>query len=201
MILITGSPRTGTSLIAKIFVNHGVWVGEFLDNARLWGYKHYENNAIKQSVKQIGKRYYTEGGNTIGEPIKTGRLDRERIRVVVEGLEPKEPWLFKVGSEYAPLFLQFEPKIVMVKRDEDQAIKAIIERGSSRSKTEARKILRRRIAYMKTLEKDYGAKWVYPDELLAGDYTSIKQALEYSGIEYDEDKVTQSIDKTLWHTR
>ena len=201
MILILCQPRTGSSLVTKIFHDHGVWLGDFNQKPNGFGYIHFENEALRNCLKTINREYWQGKEKIFGDPITATKRHRLMVKGMVESINPKEPWAYKVSSDYYKLFLQFEPQIILVKRDEEQAILSACQKGGGRKKTEARKIYQKRMKTMKSVEREYGAKWVDTDELIAGNYMSVKEALEYCDLKYDEQLVDQCIDKKLWHKR
>lgn len=191
MILILCHPRTRSSLVAKIFHNHGVWFGDVPTKVNQWGYLHFENDAIKNVCREIGRNFYRKGGS-IGDPVLVGKLDRQKVANKIEDLSPKDPWGFKVGSEYYHLFEQFNPKIILVKREESGAVDSNAQKSNG-TKKEAREIYRRRMRQMKKIEKETDAHWVDTDDILSGDYTTIESAMDYCGLVYDENLTKRAI--------
>ena len=123
------------------------------------------------------------------------------LKITVEDLNPREPWAFKCSVDYYELFLQFNPKIILVKRDIDQIIKSTIAKAGGRKKTEATTIVKRRMRLMKDVEREHGAKWIDSDQLIKGDYSTLQEALSYCGIEFNQEATELVINPGLWHKR
>lgn len=201
VILILCQPRTGSSLITKIFHEHGCWIGQIKLNPNSHNYMHYENEPLRNTLMDINTRFWKGKEKVYGGLNVDGQIYRQKIKSMIEFLEPKNPWVFKCLVDYARLFYQFEPKIVLIKRDEEQCILSTIDNGRKLSKTETRAIYRKRMSSMRKVEKEHGAVWVDVDEVMAGDYTSLKEALEYCGIEFNQEITEQAINPSLWHKR
>lgn len=201
MILILAAPRTGSSLVTHIFAEHGVWIGE-CKGEHGFKYKIYENLALRNTVIAITKRAFKERGykRSFGDPIPINNNDKQQIAAVVRDLKPVDPWCFKVAVDYAELFFQFEPKLIFVRRDPEQAIESLIEKGSRQSQRKlAEEVHTRRVNLMEKYAEEKGGVWVNTDELLEGDYSSIKQAIEYVGLKFDRKIVDRVIDPKKWH--
>jgi len=188
-------------MVANIFHQHGVWIGDYKKGYGINGYADYENESIKQTLRLINHHYCKENKKVFGQSYPSIRRYRDMLKITVEDLNPREPWAFKCSVDYYELFLQFNPKIILVKRDIDQIIKSTIAKGGGRKKTEATTIVKRRMRLMKDVEKAYGAKWIDSDQLIKGDYSTLQEALSYCGIEFNQEATDSVINPGLWHKR
>lgn len=197
MILILCCPRTGSSLVAKIFAMHGVYAGPIVSNK--FGYTEYENTDIKQISKSQWLKYNRNRDKVFGAAMIPKKHHLEYVRNGVEPLiQGKGKWMFKTMVELYTLFLQFNPNIILIKRNEESTLDSICEKHPKDDREYIREIYLSRMRLMASIENECGAKWVDTDKLMLGNYDEIKEAVEYCGLEYDASKVREAIDPELW---
>ena len=201
VILILCQPRTGSSLITKIVHEHGCWIGQIKEKPNTHDYTHYENEPLSNILKEINILFWKGKEKIYGGLDMDGKIYRQKLKTMIDHLKPLDPWVFKCSVDYARLFYQFDPKIILIKRDEEQCILSTIEKGRRRAKTEAREIYRKRMSSMKKVEKERGAVWIDVDEVMAGEYASLKEAIEYCGLEFNQETTEKAIDPSKWHKR
>lgn len=198
MILILCSPRTGSSLVTKIFADHGVWLGNISNKDNGFGHLTYENVNLNLCVKNIVKSQRVHDEWEYGTPINANAKSLAAVADIVKSINPREPWAYKVSVELAPLFFQFNPKMIFVERDEEQAAQSMVDKGSGRAKTEALDIHRKRMALMQAIQSEHGGEWVDTDELIEGNYKTIKKAVEFVGLTFDPIIVDKSVNPEQW---
>lgn len=196
MILVLCCPRTGSSLVAKIIAMHGVYTGEIVKNK--FGYTEYENTAIKIIAKQQWKNYNKHRQKEFGVAMEPSVQHLQNVKDVVEKDIPKGEWLFKTMAELYPLFLQFNPKIILVKRNEESSVASIKDKHPKDDKEYIRGIYQNRMKLMKEIEHEHGAVWVDTDKLVQKDFTDIQNAVEYCGLEFNPEITDKAIDLKLW---
>ena len=196
MILILCCPRTGSSLVAKIIALHGVYIGEIVTNK--FGYTEYENTAIKVIAKQQWINYNKFRKKEFGVAMEPSVQHLQNVKDVVEKDIPKGEWLFKTMAELYPLFLQFNPKIILVKRNEESSVASIKDKHPKDDKEYIRGIYQNRMKLMKEIEHEHGAVWVDTDKLVQKDFTDIRNAVEYCGLEFNPEITDKAIDLKLW---
>lgn len=204
LILILCSPRTGSSMVAQVFWRHGCWVDrDSIEYSNVFGYTSYENRYIKDIARRQWAEYHEGRQKVFGVAMQPAERHIEAVAAAVDSQVKGDPWLFKTSVEMYPLFLQFQPRIVLVRRNEDAAVASMAakqaERGTVPDRGEIRAIHRRRMDLMARIEREHGAAWVDTDEMIAGDYGAIEAAVNYCGLEYDERLVEQSIDAGKWN--
>lgn len=203
-LVLFGSPRGGTSLVAGCFVNHGFWVGKTFgapDGKGSGGYVNYENNDIKMFCKNHWK---LNAGYLMEDP---GKADLAAFcRKVVP---PDTLWMFKGPTEYYPMFAHWFPNMtpVFIFRNEHQAIEAHVRRhvdrrggGVAEFRKNAARITRQRYRIQEDLVNslDY-AFAVEADRVVEGDFTQIEWVLKAYGLELDADKCGQHLNPSQWH--
>ena len=165
----------------------GVWVGECRDADHQNPGGFFENRAFNEHRNR-------------GESITL-----ERIKAVLanEGYE-NGPWAFKDSPVQCVEWEEhFNPLFVMTWRD---------PRASARSRE---KCFVREAPFTfegawtwalgdqnRLIELDNGHRsvcWVYPDELVAGNLDSLKSAVDFCGLDWNEDAVREWINPEWWH--
>lgn len=199
MILILCSPRTGSSLVTKIFHEHGCWIGNVRSKPNNHGYVHYENEDLRNVVKSIVNTNTIE--HVWGYPIAVKKEYKKKLDNIIDAIQPKNPWCFKVLADYGPLFFHRKPRLIYIRRDQKQAIESMAEKGRKPDKDKIAKIHHQRIKLMKSYEYELGGRWVNTDELIDGNYESIREAIEFSGLTFNPDIVESVIDQSKWHHR
>lgn len=128
-----------------------------------------------------------------GVPMEPTKKHLDNVASVV----PDNPLcMFKTAAEMAPLFYQFDPHIVLVRRNENKAVASMAAKQKGAvDEDRIRRIHRRRMALMETLD----GTWVDTDALIAGNFTTIRKAIKACGLEYDESLVRKSIDPEKWN--
>lgn len=186
-------------MVAKIFHEHGLWVGD-THKQKKYDYDSYENNILKGAVKREWLKYSEKYGKHFGKAMNPDDSHIQGIHNAVLEAKPQRPWLFKMFTEGYKLFLHLRPKIILIYRDIDEAVKSMESKNRS-SLHNARRIYEQRLDIMKKIEQEHGAVWVNTDELIEGDYKSLENAFKFCGMELNPAIVNRSIDKQKWHYR
>jgi len=190
-------------MVTKIIRNHGVHIGASAETAKnVTEYTSYENQEINAVTKRIWTRHKNGRKGLFGLPVAQRKDFLEDIRKVVESqAKDINNFAYKCSCELSPLFFQFQPKIILVKRERDQAIKAMMARSRNRTYDFTAKVHDRRMSYMEQVQKEHGGVWVNTSELIARNYDSIQEAIEYCGLTYSRDAVEAGINRDIWHKR
>jgi len=183
MILILMTSRSGSSLVAKIFAAHGFDAGE--EKVFSCGYETFENAAVNRWIDKTKPKMR----KSTGVPCQ-----------YIPGVEElvTENSLVKTAMEYAGVFENLQPKIVLVKRNVESIIASVTaKRGEGKKRISASSIQMRMLG-MERMRQEKGGAWVDTDALVAGDMSSIRAAFEYHGIAFDEDKARACVERDKW---
>jgi hypothetical protein len=196
-IVIFGSPRGGTSLVAGCFVNHGFWVGKTFggkDGVGGGGYVNYENDALKKFIKQ---HFKLDAGTLMANPEKTD------VFKFCQSIVPADThWMWKGPTEYYPIFNHWFPDMtpVFVFRKESEAINAVVRRRGEGERNHAAGIIRSRYAIQEELVHTLPFSFaVEADKVVTGDYSQIKYVLDTYGIELNDKACGKHIQPEKWH--
>lgn len=196
-LVIFGSPRGGTSLVAGVFANHGFWTGRNYQGGSgnsgsgtvTHTYRTFENHDIKLWLK---KNFKLRAGIHTYENIGTRDL-RAACETFVR---TAGPWMFKGPSEYFPIWKHYFPGMtpVFVFRDAVQAVEAVVRRRGPEERDRARDIILQRYAYMNNaLAHLKNAYRVDCERIADGDFEQVAPIIESYGIEFDGESAAQHI--------
>lgn len=97
-ILILGTPRSGTSMTAGVFHQHGVWVGSCRPGSNRNPKGFFENKKIKNILMERYPKAIAEG-----HPIEPSVGNGMRAQVeaaLIKDKYPGGPWLWKGSVRY-----------------------------------------------------------------------------------------------------
>ena len=188
--------RSRSSLVSKIFANHGVWWGNTY--AKTKGYEMYENQVIKQIQKNIIKP-----SNGVLPHCEELQLTEEVTKDFHEALKahhlkdcPKglERWSMKTGVEYFNAWENLNPYNIFIRRAPDGVANSIVEKGIGEYQ-HAFDCVRWRYNYMHRIQERFGGVFIDTDDIINGNYKGVREAMEYCGIDYNERSVESAIDR------
>lgn len=188
-LVVFGSPRGGTSIVAGLFVSHGWWTGDTYPGTQ--GYVNHENAKIKKFLKN---KFKLNAGVPERDPAKADLAD------FISGVVPEETdWLFKGLAEYYPIFRFWFPDMtaVFVFRDIKHAIGGAVRRGGRREIAEP--IIQNRYDYLDQKLSDARTWPVDVDAVVRGDLSEVQLIMEWYGKDFDYHKAMHTIDPSIFH--
>ncbi|WP_165856737.1 hypothetical protein [Marinobacter sp. JSM 1782161] len=174
-LFITGASRSGTSMTAGLFAQHGLWFGPCMKASRINPKGFFET----QFIKQKGAGYHTP-------------RDASGWEQWLADHGSPEQWAVKAGPEWWPLFSQFDPVVVCCYRDRQKIIESR-ERANFSMRPQAVDVAWRRMAEIPS------AIEVWPDEFVAGDFRRVIPAFEALGVQFDNNVARSWVDPGLWN--
>ena len=185
MILILMTSRSGSSLVAKIFAAHGFDTG----GQRVFtnGYETFENACVNQFMRD----------NKPAIQLRTGQPC-----TFVPGIEKCIPpnAVVKTGVEYQTIFKDLDPMVITVKRDAWSIAHSLAtKRGHPEQAEGCIGGIRARFKALDLVREKWNGAEINTDEIMAGDFTSVRAAFEHHGLEYDEAKARACVDPSKWH--
>lgn len=195
-ILIAAQPRSGSSMTAGIFAFHGVWVGSHRkgdqDNPR--GY--FENTKLKNRQKTWTRHGAKKG--QMGDP-KPGW--REIVEAIIreDGYEGGR-WLFKFSALNWRVWHEFDPWWVKCRRDPASCYESCKRVGFPEPNMTDAERWRVVSLYDAVLDEIPGVD-VDTQAVSQGDLTTIREAIEYCGLDFDEERTRDFILPRAWHYR
>lgn len=195
-ILIMAMPRSGSSMTAGIFAAHGVWTGTSKPPSEVNPKGTFEQQAIKRLIIK-----------SEGDSVAEGRMScyNENIHERIIELRDADgyeggPWLWKGSALYSPLFVHFRPKWVVCRRDKEASFASIRDSRLFGNRIDDARL--RRVIDIHHDAMDglllFGAAEVDTKAVANGDFTTIRAAVEYCGLEFDEKATREFVDPSLW---
>ncbi len=201
-IIILGMPRSGSSMTAGVFANHGVWTGRCRGPTELNRKGHFESKAIKEVIMGVyGAKAIVTNGRLAHHVagFKTAVLSA----IAKDGYSGGD-WLWKGSALYWPSFYEFHPKWVICKRPSEQIFVSCRRSGifgKYLTSERLKEVIEIHVEQMAHLKKVAGAFEVDTHAVANGDYESIELALEGCGIEPNREVIDSFVDCSLWHVR
>lgn len=196
-LLITGCPRSGTSLTARTFAACGAWTGKTTGQC--------ENAQIRQSVL---KPMLKEGGmdRIALRSFADVEGDPKRVRDRVEEIVREQgyrggPWLYKdvklvfCWRTWAEAFP--EATWVTVWRPPKTILESFGRWGmSDRYRFDGERVIREHHDRARKIE---GAIPVFPDHLIQGDHSEYREVCRAAGISWDEKAMRRAVNPDRYH--
>lgn len=190
--LIISPGRSGSSMVAGLFAEHGVWAGDCRrgDSRNPKGY--FENKVIQEKMKD---RF---GVDWLGEFPEVDLAWPGVVKQTLERQKCTEPWLFKTGAFYWKVWKPFDPVFVKVWRPEEEILSSYARCGFLRnrySQKEIRRVVSRQLEAMKSID----GPDIDTNTLVAGDYNGLETALKSLDIEINQRKTDSFINESFWN--
>lgn len=213
-IFITGCARSGTSLVARCVKASGAAGGTLIlgDSNNPHGF--FENAAIRE--KLIKPALIANGCDPLGQdplpdpedPITTIPDLRKKVQSILqaEGVDLAKPWFYKCAKihlMWRAWHGEFpDAKYIIVRRSEAMIVDSCLRTGFMQRHLNATgwfgwvRYQLARFAEMR--DSGLNVKEVWSDKLIAGDYSELKDALEWAGLTFDPEIIKSCIDPAIW---
>jgi len=218
-IFVTGAERSGRTIIAKILKLSGAFTG--ITNSM------YENTQIKKLVAD----YMTFiGADSLGQsplPKKDEMFPYIDLKKSVseildsEKYSRQEPWMYKSSNlcQLWKIWNQAYPdaRWIIVRRKPSDIVYSCLRTTymcgfSSKERQEAIGVKGEREAWLwwvrqhelmfqEMVAAGLNIRVVWPEDLVDGNYESVKELLNWVGLPFDEDEIRKEIDPMLWKSR
>lgn len=179
-------------MTAGLFAGHGVWTGSCRPPHHLNPKGFFENLPIKKVLK---RRWPDIMSGNVAKPQRGFRGEIEKT--ILEDGYTGGPWLVKMSCLYWPAWGAFNPKYVCVRRNPESVYQSCTKSRMLVTPKGVREIIDLHFEEMDRV----GCPSIYTDELIEGDFRSLKEAMAYCGIDMDENRVREFIDPKHWHHR
>lgn len=199
-ILVTGCPRSGTSLVAGVLKACGMFTGK-VD-------KMNENIRIRDKIIKpfmITQNWDAEGVNVPPLVENVELIGRPRIRGVlnVEGWGGGQ-WMYKDRriALMFPIWAKMFPQavFVIVRRSDQQIITSCLQTAYMNGEPErwVKMIADYKVLFA-MMKQRLNVVEVRPDRMIGGNYEEMKELIiKHTGLTWQEDKVKQYIEPRLW---
>lgn len=184
-VWVTGPSRSGTSMVAGFFAQHGVFFGA-CNGANEYNPKGYFEN---QYLKDVAARDGLPGG--------WPRLWFDALSA--QGWDGATPWGAKIGPGRAWLMLPMRPSVIVAcHRPIEQIVRS--RRRVKWAKGPPRKVARNGYQQIAMMEASTRIPVVHvqTDELVKGRMVSVLPAFAALGVTFDLSIATAWIDPSIW---
>ena len=179
MIAVVSLGRSGSSLVAGLLYDAGVWFGSCRGADRWNPTGHFENHAIKRRL------YESYGQNWLGEPPKR----KINVDDILESQGYEEPWAVKHGAFYAHVWEN--PTFIRVYRPLEKVLESYERCGWLKGHGDPEEIVTKHRQIMDGL----GGFRIDSDRLIEGDHRQMEKIGEHLGLTLCFNR----INKDLWH--
>jgi len=215
-ILITGCARSGTSMTAGIVHKSGAWGGNLVGSTKYNPKGFYENGPLRQDLIKPFLRQI--GADPLGQkPLpRMDRVTKAAARMnwhgKVQMMIRKQgyrggPWYYK-GAKMCliwPMLDKAFPKAkwIIVRRDTDQIVDSCL-RTSFMRKCGGREGWTKWVnthleRFLEMEQAMLNIRYVWPSKFIHGDFQEAQEAIEWAGLKWDQEQITDFIDPALWN--
>lgn len=201
IIVVIGTPRSGTSMTAGLIHRHGAWAGTCKAPDQYNPKGHWENTVLRRMLKEWHKLIVHKG--IIAKPVQGWR---EAITDALwdDGYRGG-PLMVKHSALYSPIWFEFNPYFVTCWRDPTSIVRScrrsrLFGRGDWTDDHYLKNItlhqnVMRRLWY-------HNPSRVFPvhtQELACGEYDLIKRAINGVGLKFDKSICDEFVSREHWH--
>ncbi|HEB28690.1 MAG TPA: hypothetical protein ENI05_13110 [Porticoccus sp.] len=214
-ILITGLPRSGTSMVAGVLSASGAWSGSTVQGNEANPKGFFEHIILREKVvKPILEQLKVDPLGVRSVPNLQPDTKIEQLGAMIyniiksDNYAEKQPWLFKDAKLTLiwPIFVNAFPKAqwVIVRRPIERVIDSCLKASFMQQHSESRDFWQQVMtAYLKKLEElTKTAKNVIcidTDRIINGNTSITQQLVEQCGLTYDQNIIDSFVDKQHWH--
>lgn len=225
-ILITGCARSGTSLVAGIINKRGAFGGKMSGPTQYNAKGMFENAQIRNGVTKVHLK--SLGADTLGQyplpdienlTIPVGWKKKVEDIMIQEGYT-EGPWMYK-GAKLCLLWPIWnyafpDAKWVIVRRKTSDIINSCMRTGFMRAFSQRHIqqavgvtnehdgwlwwVHQHEQRFVEMIQAGMNVKIVWPERMVDGDYSQIKETLEWLGLEWGPE-ITEFIEPKLWKAR
>lgn len=222
-IFVLGLPRSGTSMVAGLVKEFGVWAGTTVQGGPANPKGFFENrpireNLIKPVLKQMGcdpvgvkKLPDPKKRMKLMFPTKDGSIElKEKLHRMIErqGYDHSQRWMYK-DAKLTLLWRSFEAEFpdadwVIVRRNREAFIKSCLNTSFMVHHSSDPKFWENYSdEYNKRLDllqaKAQNVHEIHVEKIFEGDLTQLKSVSNSIGIQFNKDSVNNFVDRKHWH--
>ena len=184
-LVVIGMPRSGTSLCTGLIAKHGFWCGEHMGPTDHNPHGSFENMAIKEWLRE---HHEWTPWERIG-PV-------EGFRDFLETVVPPGPWVFK----HTPFLVDIweGATFVCVRRDYNSTVRSILETNFMQRFHKLTEEWLEICDEAHHIMDEVGDFNIYPDDIVNGDLSSLRNVLESRGVELNPEVAEAFIVPDAW---
>jgi hypothetical protein len=215
-ILITGLPRSGTSMVAGLFDTCGAWTGTTIPGNAANPRGYFEHAIIREEVtKKILKKLGHGPLGVISLPPLNLTMKVDGLCTIIsdiiqrDGYDGESPWLYKDAkmSLIWPAFEKAFPEAqwIIVNRDTEAVIDSCLRTPFMAQHSSDRYFWESfAAAYQQRLDRlannVQSVISLQSDDILAGNYQSLAKVIRQCGLVFSEDETNAFVCNDYWHS-
>jgi len=193
-IIILGMARSGTSLTAGIFKEHGCWVGKCSAPWDQYPLGDFENKAIKTILHTYPPHWRMK------EPCPPDpKFSDKAIAVIKSEGYTGGPLAVKHSAMYWKMWKVLDPFYVNVRRDTSQIVDSLKRKGLvvGGMKDWMDRITWHNEQMNRTVNEHNGVD-IHPDHIIQGNHVELEMVLDWCGLKYDKAAVDKVLQPKYW---
>lgn len=99
----------------------------------------------------------------------------------------------KTGVEYFNAYKELKPYNIFIQRKPEDVARSLATKRRDVEYDEALTTVQWRFTYMRNIFDGFGGVFIDTDDIKAGDFSSIEEAMNYCGLEYSEEATRKGI--------
>lgn len=180
LIVVLGTPRSGTSMTAGLLAQHGVWTGPCRKADKFNPKGYFENqelaalrfcDAPREDVESLLEKQGYNGG----------------------------PWLVKHSLTDWYYWKVFNPLFVLCHRPASSSAASLVNYDPSESYKWRKRRADKDYLIMLHIYRSHDCIRVNTNDVIGGDYTAIKELCERFELPFSVELADDFVDPTLWH--
>lgn len=212
-IIVTGCPRSGTSLVAGIIHKCGAFGGEMFGPTQNNKKGFFENRFVREQLVKgylkkigadpLGQKDLPKIGDLIPQPNWAKNFEQEFRQ---EGYRGGPLFVKSVkGCLFWPIWNEAFPdaKWVIVRRDDREIAESCLRTSFMRAYTDIDGWLgwveHHKQCFDQIWQHCSNVREIWPATILSGDLKEIQAVIDWCGLEWNEEEVKDFIDPSLWN--
>jgi len=188
-VIIIGAPRSRTSMVAGLFHKHGCWAGTCKNGDKHNPYGYFENLNFKQEI-------IADVGKIVHRGVLAPKLEnwhRKALKIRDNDGYKDGPWMVKHSAMYYPIWHEFDPIYVNVRRN----CKSIALSGQNSGMLRNPNAIAPHIEAMDTVSEEFGGVDIYSGDLIEGKYDALERAIEQAGMKFSAEICDNFINRSF----
>jgi len=206
-IIITGCPRSGTSIIASVIQAGGAFLGEISKRGM------YENDRIREEVikpylKMVCVDPRVQNPLPVIDTLFTPKNWKESIEnILIQQGYTSGIWAYKGSANLIwPVWNKAYPKAkwIIVRRRTGDIIQSCMKTGYmtaySTEKGWLNWVHEHEKRFIEMMEAGLNCKIIWPERMTQGDFTQIREMLDWLGLHWDK-SIIGLVNNQLWNSQ
>ena len=191
-VVILMTARSGSSMIAAMFAEHGFWRGPSRKTRRVNDRPAYETFEHDGIIKDLGLAFGRKR-KVVPNPAKT-------LEIFERHVPADTPWMFKGSYRWWPALdgVFSGARFVFIHREPQSVARSVCDRQGKSGYWTRVKATEEIYEKMGCIAQERGIPTIRTDAVAAGDYSTLEAAFSHCGLEFDKSIADKCIDQSKW---